>query len=107
MEPHPQGRLHFYPIIERLVFLQLHCHSIEGEVQALLGEGLVDSLVHVKIDCPIIGSVAPHTHCNIYSASTQRAKLNERSGSLCNALVLADNIEKHTLCKLIVVAIRD
>ena len=107
MEPHPQGRLHFHSIEERLGLLHLHSHCIEGEVQALLGEGLVDSLVHVKIDCPIISSVAPHTHCNIYRASTQRAKLNERSGSLCNALVLADNVEKHALCKLVVVTIRD
>ena len=88
-----------------LIYVNGEC--LIGEIQAALGQCLVDIFVHIKIYSPIIGLSSPHAHGDIHRACAQAAERYKMLGSFKDAAIGSNKLLNHSLSLLVVVAIRD
>ena len=85
----------------------MHVELREGEVDTLLGEGLVDALVHIADNTPIVRIVAPHSHRKIDRTLGQLLDDNCRSGVGVDALVGLDQSHNCIACNIDIIAVSD
>ena len=83
----------------------MHVHLREWDVQPLLGESLVNALVHGEENRPIVGGVHPDAHGDVDGAVVEFQQLDERFGGLLDFRVGLTQSFQHGLGVVIIVAV--
>lgn len=81
----------------------------EREMQVVLGQFVVDCLVDVEINIPVVFALAPATNDEVYSAIAKTANGHCRNalGILNTQRLSVENCKKDLACLSNIVAIRD
>ena len=59
-------RLYYFCMQTRLILVHIYGKRLIREIQSTFGEGLINSLVHIEINTPIVFLCSPHTNNDIY-----------------------------------------
>ena len=76
-------------------------------MQTVLGQLIINTLVKVKIDAPIVGVIDPRTCRDIHRTIAKRGQIDNRCGILLNTLIRVHHLDQHTAGNLNIIAIRN
>ena len=73
----------------------------------MLGQFVIDALVQIEKDTPIVSIIDPRTCRDIHRTIAKRGQIDNRCGILLNTLVRAHHLDQHAACNLNIIAIRN